>query len=81
LSLDHEEHRVCRYGVFKVHADDPAEKSRPRGRSLKTQQRVVIVEVDMSSRRARAPDESARPRHRRAGRLRELELPRSLERR
>jgi hypothetical protein len=24
LSLDHEEHRVCRYGVFKVRAGDPA---------------------------------------------------------
>ena len=37
LSLDHEEHRVCRYGVFKVRAGDPAgarlpawHQSRPR---------------------------------------------------
>jgi hypothetical protein len=29
VSLDHEEHRVCRYGVFKVRAGDPAEKRRP----------------------------------------------------
>ena len=27
FSLDHEEHRVCRYGVFKVRADDPAESA------------------------------------------------------
>jgi hypothetical protein len=30
LSLDHEEHRVCRYGVFKVRAGDPARERRPR---------------------------------------------------
>jgi hypothetical protein len=31
LSLDHEEHRVCRYGVFKVRAGpSPLEKRRPR---------------------------------------------------
>jgi hypothetical protein len=39
LSLDHEEHRVCRYGVFKVHAGDPAREEPAPGRSLKTQQR------------------------------------------
>jgi hypothetical protein len=27
LSLDHEEHRVCRYGVFKVRAGDPAREA------------------------------------------------------
>ena len=59
LSLDHEEHRVCRYGVFKVRAGDPAREAPARGRSLKTQQRVGLVEVDVDSRRARAPDETA----------------------
>ena len=39
LSLDHEEHRVCRYGVFKVRAGDPAREEPAWGRSLKTQQR------------------------------------------
>jgi len=58
LSLDHEEHRVCRYGVFKVRAGDPAREEPASGRSLKTQQRVWVVEVDVDSRRARAPDES-----------------------
>ena len=58
LSLDHEEHRVCRYGVFKVRAGNPAREVPALGRSLKTQQRVLIVEVDVSSRRARASDES-----------------------
>ena len=28
VSLDHEEHRVCRYGVFKVRAGDPASRAR-----------------------------------------------------
>ena len=60
LSLDHEERRVCRYGVFKVRAGDPAREAPAQGRSLKTQQRVVIVEVDVVSRRARAPDGKSR---------------------
>ena len=58
LSLDHEEHRVCRYGVFKVRAGYPAREEPASSRSLKTQQRVWVVEVDVDSRRARAPDES-----------------------
>src|SRR5438128_11955208 len=41
-SLDREEHVVCRYGVFKVHAGGkcPAKRENPPldGRSLKTQQ-------------------------------------------
>ena len=39
-SLDREEHVVCRYGVFKVHAGaSPAKRERRAGaRSLKTQQ-------------------------------------------
>lgn len=40
LSLDHEEHRVCRYGVFKVRAGESRSREKPaEGRSLKTQQR------------------------------------------
>src|SRR5205814_7465527 len=40
-SLDRKEHVCCRYGVFKVRAvARPTEKRRPRGRSLKTQQRA-----------------------------------------
>ena len=46
-SLDHEEHRVCRYGVFKVRAGDPAREEPTSGRSLKTQQRVGLAEVDV----------------------------------
>jgi hypothetical protein len=38
-SLDHEEHRVCRYGVFKVHGRSRPQREAGRGRSLKTQQR------------------------------------------
>jgi hypothetical protein len=38
-SLDHEEHRVCRYGVFKVRAGVIPPRDAGRGRSLKTQQR------------------------------------------
>ena len=45
-SLDHEEHRDCRYGVFKVRANHFATEKAGRGRSLKTQQREV-VEVDV----------------------------------
>src|SRR3954453_1879737 len=42
-SLDREEHAKCRYGVFKVRAQSMrlTEKSRPVGRSLKTQQRAA----------------------------------------
>ena len=48
-SLDRKEHACCRYGVFKVHAGrrPPIEKNRPKGRSLKTQQRTRHVEVDV----------------------------------
>ena len=47
-SLDREEHVVCRYGVFKVHAGiEPTGPERPRkARSLKTQQ-CSYVEVDV----------------------------------
>jgi hypothetical protein len=75
LSLDHEEHRVCRYGVFKVRAGGPAREAPARGRSLKTQQRVVLVEVDVDLGEPGHRTNRRLPRHRRAGRLRELELP------
>jgi hypothetical protein len=53
-SLDREEHVVCRYGVFKVHAGAfrPNEKAAPWARSLKTQQ-YEIRRVRRCSRRAR----------------------------
>jgi hypothetical protein len=39
---------LCHYGVFKVHAGlRPQRKNRPRGRSLKTQQRGQNTEVDV----------------------------------
>ena len=38
ILLINEEHRVCRYGVFKVRAANPPLSSRHVGRSLKTQQ-------------------------------------------
>src|ERR671931_976193 len=44
-SLDRKEHVVCRYGVFKVHAERKVrpEKNRPIvRRSLKTQQRLFM---------------------------------------
>src|ERR687896_2171149 len=45
-SLDRKEHVVCRYGVFKVHAGRrPQTKNRPAGRSLKTQQRCIEVDI------------------------------------
>jgi hypothetical protein len=41
-SLDRKEHVVCRYGVFKVRPGALAhEKTALRGRSLKTQQRLL----------------------------------------
>jgi hypothetical protein len=39
-SLDHEEHLICRYGVFKVRVDPPA---RLLARSFKTQQRATYM--------------------------------------
>ncbi len=54
-SLDRKEHVCCRYGVFKVRAvARPTEKRRPRGRSLKTQQRARRGR--RSSRRTRSSD-------------------------
>ncbi len=54
-SLDRKEHVCCRYGVFKVRAvARPSEKRRPRGRSLKTQQRARRGR--RSSRRTRSSD-------------------------
>jgi hypothetical protein len=46
-SLDRKEHIVCRYGVFKVHAGGrrPNVRKPPCGRSLKTQQRAVEVDI------------------------------------
>ena len=59
-SLDHEEHRVCRYGVFKVRANGNVREDR-RTRSLKTQQRSTH-EVDVRSRRVRHRTDSGRSR-------------------
>src|SRR5437870_6009743 len=65
-SLDQKEHACCRYGVFKVHAD------RPGGRSLKTQQRDVHLEVDVvlgepAARTAEAIDETGAYRSKSSG--------------
>ena len=78
-SLDREEHVVCRYGVFKVHAGAcPAKRERRAvARSLKTQQ-YEIRRVRRCSRRARnrterIPSTAEQPP--------ELSAPDSLERR
>src|SRR5262249_45015289 len=79
-SLDRKEHVVCRYGVFKVHADAHIrpEKNRPIARrSLKTQQRGN-VEVDIL---LGEPVGRTTKGHQQAGSTSGVRAPESLERR
>ena len=55
-----EEHRVCRYGVFKVRAGvRPRETNRPRPVSQNST--AWNAELDVGSRRARASDGAGEP--------------------
>jgi len=68
--LIRKEHVRCRYGVFKVRVSSVAhEKNRSQMSGLSKLNSVnLVVEVDVISRRAWAPDDRS---HRRARRLRE----------
>src|SRR5436190_15512589 len=79
-SLDHEEHRCCRYGVFKVRAGDPANEKAGL-RPVSQNSTACDVEVDVRSRRARIPDDFDRSRSSTGERPTEVIASVSLERR